>query len=155
MTKLAQRQIVATIVPSSGKNVEVPPKMGADAGVQYFAQVSGGEITASVEKIYVGGKLFPETLCAPSEIGDLTVTRHYDRGVDGDFLTAVRQMVGRAYYDVTVKELNCDIENPQATRVYPECLLVGLTEPEGDAASGAPATYSLTFSVSTVASAPN
>jgi len=54
-----------------------------------------------------------------------------------------------------VKELNCDIENPQATRVYPECLLVGLTEPEGDAASGAPATYSLTFSVSTVASAPN
>jgi hypothetical protein len=151
MGKLSQRQIVATIVPSANRNIEAPPPMGPDQGQSYFAQVSGGEITASVEKIYVGGRLFPETLCAPSEIGDITVTRHYDRGVDGSFLRGVRQLVGRAYYDVTVKELNCDIADPQSVRVYPQCLLVGLTEPEGDASSGAPATYSLTFSVSTVA----
>jgi hypothetical protein len=60
-------------------------------------------------------------------------------------------MVGRAYYDILVEELNCEVKNPQGARNYPMCLLVGLTEPEGDAASGAPATYSLTFSVSSVA----
>jgi len=149
--KLAQRQIVASINPSPSGNTETPPDPGSDNGNLYFAQVSGGEITASVEKIYVGGKLFPEVLCAPSEIGDITITRHYDRDVDSSFLRQLRQMVGRAYYDVEINEFNCDIKVPEATRNYPMCLLVGLTEPEGDAASGAPATYSLTFSVSTIA----
>lgn len=154
MSKLAQRQIVASIDPIVGTpNVEVPPNPGDDQGRPYFAQVSGGEITASVEKIYVGGKLFPEVLCAPAEIGDITVTRHYDPSVDGTFLQAARQLVGRAYYNVTIEEFNCDIKVPNATRVYPECLLVGITEPEGDAASGAPATYSLTFSVQSVGAA--
>jgi len=150
MSKLAQRQIVASIVPSAQGNTERPPKVGTDGGRRYFAQVSGGEITASVEKIYIGGKLFPEVICAPAEIGDITITRHYSRQIDGAFLRALRQMVGRAYYDVTIEEFNCDIKNPQATRKYPQCLLVGITEPEGDSASGAPATYSLTFSVQTV-----
>lgn len=150
MAKLAQRQIVASITPSPSGNTETPPSVGDDSGNVYFAQVSGGEITASVEKIYVGGKLFPEVLCAPSEIGDITITRHYDKDVDSNFLRQIRQMIGRAYYDVEVNEFNCDIKVPEATRNYPMCLLVGLTEPEGDAASGAPATYSLTFSVSTI-----
>jgi hypothetical protein len=149
--KLAQRQIVASINPSPNGNTETPPSPGSDGGNVYFAQVSGGEVTASVEKIYLGGKLFPEVLCAPSEIGDITVTRHYDRMVDSNFLRRIRQMVGRAYYDIQINEFNCDIKVPEATRTYPMCLLVGLTEPEGDASSGAPATYSLTFSVSTVA----
>jgi len=149
--KLAQRQIVASINPASEGNTETPPDPGSDNGNLYFAQVSGGEITASVEKIYVGGKLFPEVLCAPSEIGDIAITRHYDKDVDSSFLRQLRQMVGRAYYNIEINKFNCDIKVPEATRNYPMCLLVGLTEPEGDAASGAPATYSLTFSVSTIA----
>lgn len=148
--KLAQRQVVATISPSASGNVETPPTMGTDNGLAYFAQVTGGEITASVEKIYVGGKSFPEVLCAPSEIGDLTVTRHYSAEIDKSFMAAIRQMVGRAYYDVTVFELDCDVKKPETQRVYAQSLLVGVTEPEGDAASGAPATYSLTFSVQSV-----
>lgn len=155
MAKVAQRQIVAEITPSADGNIETPPSVVTDAGsgFAYFAQVSGGEITASVEKIYIGGKLFPEILCAPSEIGDITLTRHYDDAQDKSFLNNLRQMVGRAYYDVDIYELNCEVRDPQSHRGYAQCLLVGLTEPEGDAASGAPATYSLTFSVSTVSPA--
>jgi hypothetical protein len=62
-----------------------------------------------------------------------------------------RQVVGRARYDVTVFSTDTDfgvIQNTQ--RVYPNCLLVGLTDPEGDSSSGAPATFALTFSVSSV-----
>lgn len=152
MAKVAQRQIVAEITPSADGNIETPPTVTVDSGsgFAYFAQVSGGEITASVEKIYIGGKLFPEVLCAPSEIGDITLTRHYDSAIDKEFLRQLRQLVGRAYYDVDVFELNCEVKDPQSHRGYSKCLLVGLTEPEGDAASGAPATYSLTFSISTV-----
>lgn len=150
--KLSQRQVVAKIDPSSSGNVEAPPTVPVDPGTNlaYFAQVTGGEITASVEKIYIGGKAFPEVLCAPSEIGDITITRHYSPTIDKSFMTSIRQMVGRAYYDITVFELDCDVKKPETQRVYAQSLLVGVTEPEGDAASGAPATYSLTFSVQSV-----
>lgn len=148
--KIAQRQIVASIKPSADVNLETPPTPSPDGTYAYFAQVTGGEITASVEKIYIGGKLFPEVLCAPAEIGDITLTRHYDQGLDASFLSSLRQMVGRAYYDIQVDELNCNVAVPELQRKYSRALLVGLTEPEGDAASGAPATYSLTFSIQSV-----
>lgn len=151
MAKIAQRQIVASISPSSGSiNTETPPTPGNDGTYAYFAQVTGGEITASVEKIYIGGKLFPEVLCAPAEIGDITITRHYDASIDASFLGGIRQMVGRAYYNITVEELDCNVSDPTTQRTYSNSLLVGLTEPDGDAASGAPATYSLTFSIQSV-----
>lgn len=144
MAKVAQRQVVASIVPSRGAGHQVGPRVEG-----YFAQVSGGEITASVEKVFSGGNQFPEVLCAPAEIGDLTLTRHWDQNDDG-VLQQMRQLVGRTYYDVTVVTLDCDLSVPGSERNYSRCLLVGITEPEGDASSGAPATYALTFSVSTI-----
>lgn len=148
MSKLAQRQILAKVVPSTGRTTEVGPNIDG-----YFAQVSGGEITASVEKIYVGGETFPEVLCAPAEIGDITLTKHFDTNdiAPGAFLPKLRQLVGRVYYDITVYTLDCDLKVPGSDRVYPGCLLVGLSEPDGDSSSGAPAVFALTFSVSSVA----
>jgi hypothetical protein len=150
MAKLSQRQIVATIEPVSDTN----PKWTGFT----FAQVSGGEITASVEKIYEGGKKFPTVLCAPAEIGDITLTAHYDDDTADTAtsigiakkITDLRQFVGQAYYNVYVKTLDCDIAVKGLDRTYSNCLLVGITEPDGDSSSGAPATFALTFSVQTV-----
>ena len=146
MAKQTQRQIVAEIQPAAvaGGHNRGPQFVG------YFANVSGGEITAAVEKVYDGGEKFPETLCAPSEIGDVTVTRTYDADRDGPALKLLRGMVGSTYYNINVFDMDCDLKVYGTERVYPNALLVGLTEPEGDAASGAPATYSLTFSISQV-----
>lgn len=147
-TKVSQRQIQATIVPVSSND----PSMPADF---VFPQVSGGEITASVEKIYEGGKRSPTVLCAPFEIGDITLTAHYDDGLRaadslGLVLSELRQLVGKAYYDIHVQVYDCDIAVKGTDRTYSNSLLVGLTEPEGDSSSGAPATFSLTFAVQTV-----
>lgn len=145
MAKATQRQIVATIEPS-------PDSIGPNFNNgEYFTTVSGGEISAAVEKVYDGGKIHPEVLCAPSEIGDITVSRFAtDEEEDYGYLQELRQLVGRAYYDLSVFTLDCDLKVPGLERSYPKCLLVGLTEPDGDASSGAPATLSLTFSVSSV-----
>jgi hypothetical protein len=146
MGKISQRQVVAEITP-------VTTLAGHPTGprfVGYFAQVSGGEITASVEKVYDGGDRFPQTICAPAEIGDITITRHYDPDRDGSSIKQVRRLVGAAYYDVTIVDLDCDLVVYGTERVYPQALLVGMSEPEGDASSGAPTTFSLTFSISTV-----
>jgi hypothetical protein len=147
MAKLSQRQILAEITPISNAS----PKWN----LFQFAQVSGGEITASVEKIYPGGAKFPEVLCAPAEIGDITLTAHYDddrvAAQDGNGIAAkiksLRPLVGRVYYDILVKTYDCDIEVKGLDRTYSQCLLVGITEPDGDSSSGAPATFALTFSV--------
>lgn len=149
--KLSQRQILAEITPIS----DVHPKWTNFK----FAQVSGGEITASVEKIYPGGAKFPEVLCAPKEIGDITLTAHYDDDNVASFgptgiarkIKDLRPLIGTAYYDVVVKTYDCDINVRGLDRTYAKCLLVGLTEPDGDSSSGAPATFSLTFSVQDVA----
>jgi len=147
MAKTAQRQVVAEIKPVS---------VGGRRGPRFngkFAQVSGGEITANVEKVYDGGALFPDVLCAPPEVGDITVTRHFDPQRDGAALKKLRQMIGSAYYDVYVYTLNCDLKEAGTERVYAKALCVGLSEAEGDASSGAPASFALTFSISAVSAA--
>jgi hypothetical protein len=66
-------------------------------------------------------------------------------------MQALRQLVGRVYYDITVKVLNTGIALVGNDRFYGQALLVGLTEPDGDASSGTPATFGLTFMISSVA----
>tara|TARA_A100001201_G_scaffold122446_1_gene106266 strand:+ start:563 stop:1009 length:447 start_codon:yes stop_codon:yes gene_type:complete len=146
MAKATQRQIVAEI-----HAIELPGHTKGPDFNKYFATVSGGEISASVEKVYDGNSTFPEVLCAPSEIGDITVSKFYDPDEDTTKLNQLRQIVGMAYYDVVIMTLNCDLKEPGSERTYAKCLLVGLSEPDGDASSGAPSAYSLTFSVSSVA----
>jgi len=138
---IAQRQVLAKITRVTGQT------LGADF-TEYFAQVSGGEVTASVERIYVGGEKFPFVLCAPAEIGDLTVTAHYSSD-ERPKLSKWRAAVGKVYYQIDIYDLDCDfVATPTAQRQYSKALLVGLTEPEGDSSSGAPTTFTLTFAVS-------
>ena len=165
MAKVSQRQIQATITPvnslavtvGTGSDAVTTPadplfKIGTNSFI--FPQISGGEITASVEKIYEGGQRSPSILCAPFEIGDITLTAHYDElGSDETMaktLQTMRTLVGRAYYDIAVQTYDCDIKVKGTDRSYNRSLLVGLTEPDGDSSSGAPATFALTFAVQTV-----
>lgn len=147
MAKLSQRQIVAKITPGTLGVVTEPDF------ANYWSSVTGGEITAAVEKVYDGGQKFPDTLCASAEVGDITVTRNYDPTLDGAKVALVRHLVGQAYYNVNIIELNCDLVVPESglARTYTNALLVGLTEPDGDASSGAPATFSMTFSIGKLA----
>jgi len=152
--KTTQRQIVAAIEPSdlpgAGPGHIPGPSMETGQATNYFATVSGGEISAAVEKIYDGNNAFPDVLCAPSEIGDISVSKFYDEQYDLTFLEQLRQMVGRVYYDVTIFTLDCDLKVSGSERVYPRCLLVGLSDIDGDASSGAPSSFSLTFAVSQI-----
>lgn len=156
MAKVSQRQIVASIRPTQNQpNPQTfPPAWHQQRA--FFAQVSGGEVQASVEKVYDGGSYSPEVLPAPIEVGDITVTRHYDPVSDGPSIAAARPIVGKARYDVAVYTLDGDLNIIQGlTRVYPNTLLVNITEPEGDSSSGGPATFSLTFACESVTNPPS
>ena len=157
MAKISQRQVLADIAPHAAQDSLVLQNLPKFESF-HFAQVSGGEITASVEKIYEGRAKSPTVLCAPFDIGDITLTAHYD---DERILTdtanglsakvgKLREYVGKSYYDINVRTFDCDLEVKGLDRIYSKALLVGLTEPDGDSSSGAPSTFALTFSVSTV-----
>jgi hypothetical protein len=152
MAKVSQRQIVAAVRPSADQpnTITIPPDFTSN-GRQYFAQVSGGEVQASVEKVYDGGSTTPQVLPAPIEVGDITVTRHYDPSSDGSLINEARPLVGKARYDIAVFTLDADLQILRGqTRVYPNALLTNVTEPEGDSSSGGPATFALTFSCENV-----
>jgi len=156
-SKISARQIIATITPVD--STKCPTFTGFR-----FPQVSGGEITASVEKVYDGGSTFPSLLCAPSEIGDISLTAYYDDSADdADVVESatqapniaakvgkLRQLVGRAFYNINIQTYDCDIKVNGNDRQYLNALLVALSEPDGDASSGAPAMFSMTFSVQSV-----
>ena len=132
---VAQRQIHATINGIDGT----------------FSQVSGGEVSANAEKIYDGGSATPILMSGSRDVGNITVVRAFDLDRDPEILEILRDSIGSALYDVNVHLTDPDM-NVLSTRTYVGCLLIGMNEPEGDAASGAPASMSLVFSVSAVGS---
>jgi len=160
MSKLSQRQVVAKVVAHRDGNGVATEPFDWDTGLtadglqrQYFAQVTGGAVQASVQKVYDGGSTFPEVLPAPLEVGDLTVTRHYDPDDDAPKISEFRQLVGKARFRVEVFTLDADGALVGKVRKYEKCLLVNITEPEGDSSSGGAATFSLTFAVGTTTDA--
>jgi hypothetical protein len=149
MAKISQRQVVAKVIAIAGKGgADTTSNNFTSSTRAYFSQVSGGEIQASVEKVYDGGSTFPEVLPSVIEVGDVTVTRHFDTAIDAPVISYYRDKVGKQYFRVEILTLDADGNQTGYTRKYEDCILVNITEPDGDASSGGPATFSLTFSVS-------
>ena len=151
MAKLSQRQVVAEVLAHTDAAGIRQGRDWSTESRKYFAQVNGGEVQSSVEKVYDGGSTFPEVLPAPIEVGDITVTRHYDPDSDGELLDYYRPRVGRARFDVNIYTIDADGNKIGYTRQYQNVLLVNITDPEGDSSAGGPATFSLTFAVAAVA----
>ena len=57
-----------------------------------------------------------------------------------------------ALTDITIQTYDCDLAVAGTDRVYYKALLVGITEPDGDSSSGAPATFAMTFAIQDVES---
>jgi hypothetical protein len=149
MAKISQRQVVAKVTSLTGPSGTAETANQFSSTTRpYFSQVSGGEVQASVEKVYDGGSTFPEVLPSVIEVGDVTVTRHYDPIDDAPTISIYRNLVGKKYFKVEILTLDADNNQIGYTRQYENCILVNITEPDGDASSGGPATFSLTFAVS-------
>ena len=129
--KAAQRQFLVTVSGVEGT----------------FMTKTGGDVSASATKVYDGGSLNPEVLASPAEASDLTVTRGFDPVRDPIILADLRQRVGRFRSTVSVTPTDQDLIAIGDPVVYPDALLIGLSDPEANAASGDLAVMSLTFSI--------
>jgi hypothetical protein len=131
MAKAAQRQFLVKVAGIEG----------------YFATKSGGNVTSDNNKVYDGGNLTPDILSAPAQAENVTVGRAFDVERDGPILTILRQQVGRRSFTVSVTPTDRDLNVTGEPVTYPEALLVGITDPDVDAASGDAARFELEFAI--------
>jgi hypothetical protein len=114
----------------------------------YWANKSGGEVTASSNKVYDGGTLTADVLASPAEVGDLTISRPFDPDRDHDLCTSLIGLVGQWRTTISMQPTYGDLSAARVKpRVYSNCLLTGVREPESDASSGDAADFELTFAV--------
>lgn len=131
MAKMAQRQYLTRVSGIEG----------------YWATFSGGNISSDTNKVYDGGNPVPEVLAGPSEADNVTVGRPYDINRDASIVESLRQQVGRFVATISVQPTDRNYNALGRPRVFPDALLVGLTEPDYDATSGDAAQIELEFAV--------
>lgn len=131
MPKSAQRQFLVKVSGIDG----------------YFSTKSGGNISADTNKHYDGGAIVPDVLASPAQAENVTVSRAFDVAVDPDRLAGLRAKVGRWRTTISVTPTDEDLIATGTPVVYPEALLVGMTEPDYDSSGGDVATWELEFAI--------
>jgi len=113
----------------------------------YFETKTGGESSSEVSKIWDGGSLKPDLMSGPPDIANVVVSRVYKHDRDYPTITTLRKNVGRWRTTVTVTPTNVDLGAYSRQTVYPEALLVRVSEPDADASSNEPARFELEFAI--------
>ena len=113
----------------------------------YFATKAGGKTSAAVAKVWDGGSLDPENLAGPAETENLTLGRPYRVSRDQPMIDTYEPLVGRFLTTVSIAPTDRNLVPLTKPRVYVDSLLVGVTPPDGDAASSDPATVEVEFAV--------
>lgn len=130
--KMAQRQSLVT--------VEAIPGL--------WATKSGGNVSADVTPVWDGGADSPEQMAGPASAENITVSRPVDDLRDLPDLSRIRRLVGKLVTTVTVQPTDGDLFPIGEPTVYPDALLVTMTEPDYDASSSDPQVIELEFAVS-------
>lgn len=110
---------------------------------EYYATLSGGEVTADIGTSYDGGKKRPDMVAGPSVTANLVCGRPYKVLRDQPIIDRLEKLVG--VYSTTITRQPCDADFTPIGKptVYPDSLLARVTPPETDAASSDAASYEL------------
>lgn len=135
MTKLSARQWLVTVDQIDGT----------------WAKISSGETSAEGTRVRDGGSTKADVLAGPPETDEVTVSRPFDGERDHDLVTTLLPLVGQLFTTITKQPLHGDMSRVNVKpRVYSDCLLTKVTDPESDADSGDPSELELTFMVGDV-----
>lgn len=121
--------------------------ISVDGIPDYWATIKGGGPKAKGELAWNGGDLIAEALGAASEFENVVVSRPYDPVRDGAIIRQLVPINGQWRTTVTDQDTDPYLVPLGTPRVYPAALLLEVTVPEGDAASGDGSMLELTFMV--------
>lgn len=130
--KMAQRQSLVSIEGLPG----------------LWATKSGGNIGADTTPVWDGGAANPDVLASPASAENITISRPVDDARDLAMIKQLRQEVGKRRSTLTEQPTNVDLYPIGEPDVYAGALLVSLSTPEYDAASGDPKVIELEWAIS-------
>lgn len=110
-----------------------------------WREFSGAGANASVTKDYDGGARRYDNLAGPVEYDDIEIKRTVAPSRDDRWIKTLRTLVGIGQFTLTkqyVTPAGMKVGDPTT---YPACLLIGMQEPESDAASSDAAEVTLKF----------
>ena len=113
----------------------------------YWATKTGGNITADTTPVWDGGADEPEVLSGRATAENVVTARPFDLDRDLPELRGLRRQVGKLRSTVSVQYTDGDGYPVGDPTVYPEALLVGLNDPEVNAASTDASTLELTWAI--------
>ena len=110
--------------------------------------MSGAKASSESTKDWDGGADRPDILGGPREYDDIELVRTVAPSIDSDWIDRLNKRVGIDTFTITKQPVDRDGVKVGKPRVYPDCLLTGLQEPETDAASSDVSEVTLTFATS-------
>lgn len=110
-----------------------------------WSQSTGGGLTAEVTKDYDGGALRPDMIGGKPSADDLELTRAFDPVRDLPLMAKLRKEVGRGRYTISKQSTDANFAKVGAPITYAGCVLIGMNDPESDAASSDVAQIVLKF----------
>lgn len=113
----------------------------------YWARKTGGNISADVTPVWDGGAAEPEVLSGRPVADNVVTARPFDLKRDLPQLQRLRRQVAKLRTTVSVQYTDGDGYPIGRPTVYPNALLVGINEPETDAASTDASTLELTWAI--------
>lgn len=106
---------------------------------------SGAGATAEYTRDYSGGADVATLLSGPAEHEDIELVRTYEPDQDPAWLDQVKKQVGRSWFTITKQATDQNWTKVGKPVTYPNCLLIGVKEPDTDAASSDSSEVTLTF----------
>lgn len=113
----------------------------------YFVSRTGGDSSATVQKVYDGGALEPDLVAGRRQVSNVVVSRHYDPFRDGPIVGAYDKQTGRWRTQVSIQPTDENLAPVGEAKVYPGALLNRLGQPGANAMSDDPSTWEAEFTI--------
>lgn len=113
----------------------------------YFTTCTGGEVTLDTSTVTNGGDDFETTIPGQKKIGQLTVTRPFDTERDSAICRDLKRLMPKYRATVSKQIISADGVIREKPIVYPNALLISVTEPDANWGSSNAAMMELKFAV--------
>lgn len=110
--------------------------------------MSGAKASSDTTEDWDGGAERPDIMGGPRKYDDIELVRTVAPSRDSEWIDRLNKRVGIDTFTIVKQPVDRDGVKVGKPRVYPDCLLKGLAEPETDASSSDVSEVTLTFATS-------
>lgn len=113
----------------------------------YFVTRTGGDTSATINKVYDGGSLDPDLVPGRRQTANIVASRNFEVERDNPLIIEYERQVGRWETTLSVQPCDEDLVPTGRARNYPKSRLARLSPPAANVQSDDPSTFEIEFAV--------